>query len=437
MIIRKAMRFLLVVLVPSIGFGQATRMGSPIAGDVRPISFQSQTAETNVILATMSAGATADDNINNSVSHPIGGAQYFAAPSLAIQETRSQLKWNLSYRPVLRFYVPRTTHRDLFSQSFGGSLHYDFTKRLAIGLRQDYLRTFDPFQQLGDAPLQSGIGLLNQPGTVALPDVRRTQLLSQIQMDYRLAKHTSLGIAGNFMQLHSDGLGSQRTSLIDARDTSGSAFLSHQFTARQTVGVQYQFLNLVFPGRDSRTTTHGVLLFDQIVISPHLSFVIFGGPEYSRIHNQVLVDLLGVVVHIFESKTLWSPAEGAMLDWSGPRFGVQGSFVQRISDGGGLQGSVEMKSAALHIREKLARRWVVNLNGEMTQRKLLSVSEIGKSQALSLGAEISHELADKIWIRTSYQRMHRIGGYLSTGQFGNHSRVTVILERDFNLPLGR
>ena len=126
-----------------------------------------------------------------------------------------------------------------------------------------------------------------------------------------------------------------------------------------------------------------------------------------------------------------------MLDWSGPRFGVQGSFVQRISDGGGLQGSVEMKSAALHIREKLARRWVVNLNGEMTQRKLLSVSEIGKSQALSLGAEISHELADKIWIRTSYQRMHRIGGYLSTGQFGNHSRVTVSLERDFNLPLGR
>ena len=44
----------------------------------------------------MSAGATADDNNNNSVSHPIGGAQYFAAPYSQIvivgeDETAEQL----------------------------------------------------------------------------------------------------------------------------------------------------------------------------------------------------------------------------------------------------------------------------------------------------------------------------------------------------------
>ena len=438
MTIRKAIRFLLVVLLPSITFAQGTLTGSPLTGDIRPITFQSRTAETNVLFATISGGAAADDNINNSASHPIGGAQYFLAPHLAIQETRPQLQWNLSYVPTLSFYVPSSARPDLFSQAFGGTLRYEVTRLLSIGLRQDYLHTFDPFQQLGNVPLQPGIGLLNQPGAVVFGDLRRTQLLSQIQMDYRLTKHTSVGVAGSFRLLNSDKPhGQPTTGLIDTHDTLGSAFLSHQFTARQAIGVQYQFLNIVFPGRDTRTRTHGVLLFDQIVISPHTNFSIFGGPEFSKIHNQVLIDLLGIVLRIPESKTLWSAAGGGMLDWHRNRLGLQASFVQRVGDGGGVQGAVELRDATLLIKEKLARRWVANLDARMTQQTLLNVSGMDKVQVLGLGAGTSYEMAHRLWIRTSYQRLHQIGGNLTKLQFGNHNRVALSLERDFTVPLGR
>jgi hypothetical protein len=58
-------------------------------------------------------------------------------------------------------------------------------------------------------------------------------------------------------------------------------------------------------------------------------------------------------------------------------------------------------------------------------------------QTLGLGAGISHELAYNMRIHLSYQRLHRTGGYLSSLPFGNHNRVTLALERNFSLPLGR
>jgi hypothetical protein len=407
-------------------------------GDIRPISLRSGTAETNVLFANISAGAVADDNISGSASHPIGGAQYFLAPGLAIQEIRPQLKWNLSYLPTLRFYVPSSAHPDLLSHAFGGTLRYELTKHLAIGLRQDFIHTSDPFQQLGDVPLQPGIGLLSQPGVALFGNFTRTQLLSQAQIDYKATKHTSIGVAGDYISLHSDRSGAQRiTGLIDTHDTLGSAYVSRQFTARQAIGMQYNFLDIVFPGRDTRTRTNGVLLFDQIAISPHTSLSIFAGPEYSRIHNQLLVNILGLVIRIPESKVHWSAAGGGMLDWRGNRLGLQASFVQRVSDGGGAQGAVEMRDAILRIREKLARRWAANLDAGMTQRALLNVSGKDKAQILNLGAGISYELAHRLQIRTSYQRLHQIGGNLTTSQFGNHNRVTLSLQRDFTVPLGR
>jgi hypothetical protein len=230
--------------------------------------------------------------------------------------------------------------------------------------------------------------------------------------------------------------GPRSTGFINTVDTLGSAFLSHQFTVRQTMGVQYQFLDIIFPGRDTRTRTNGVLLFDQIAINPHTSLSIFAGPEYSRIHDQLLINILGIVLRFPVSQTLWSAAGGAMLDWRRNRLGLQATFVQRVSDGGGALGAVEMRDASVRIREKLARRWVASLDAEGTQRNLLG-SSAGKLEVFKLGTEISHELAHHMWVRASYQRQQPIRGSVKTLQFAEHNRVTLSLERDFTVPLGR
>ena len=437
MILRNTAQLLLVVLASSVALAQATLTGSPLTGDIRPITFQNGAAETNVLFGALAGGAAADDDNNNSIVHPIGGSQYFADPSIALQETRSHVTWDLSYHPTLRFYVPSSSYHDQFNQVAGGTLHYDITKHLAIGLRQDYLRTSDPFQQFGETPLHPGIGLGSRPGVVLLGNFRRTQFLSQAEIDYRLAKHTSVGITGDFIQIQGNELGSKHTNLFETHDTLGSAFFSHQITARQALGVQYQFLDIVFPGRDTQTRTHGALLFDQIGISPRLTFSVFAGPEYSRIHNQLTFDVFGHPLKIPISSTLWSPAAGGILDWRQDRFGLQASFVRRVSDGGGLVGAVEMNDALLRMKAKLARRWVANMDGEFTRHTLLNASGRGKIEVLNLGAGVNYELANRLWARLLYQRIHNLGGDRSTLEFGNHNRLTLSLEREFIRPLGR
>lgn len=423
---------LLVALIPSIGFAQTKLTGSPITEDRPMTRLQSDTESTNLLIGKVSVGAIADDNINNSAVDPIGGAEYFLAPSLALQESRSHWRWNLAYNPGLRFYVPSSSHHDTFTQLFGGTLHYDASKRLAIGLRQDYIRTDDPFQQLGQAPLQQGIGLLNQPGTIFSQGY--SSFLSQAELSYRLAKHTLFGVDGLFMQRQHDHLHLNQ-SFIDSRISSESAFLSQQFTARQSIGIQYQLLNLSFSG-DSRTISHGVFLFDQITIRPHMIFSIFAGPQYSRIHNQEIINLGFEIVRIPVSKTLWSPAAGATFTWSGDRIALEADAVHRVADGHGIQTSVEMDSAAVNVRKTLTRRWEGSLSAEIMQDSLLGLSQTGKLRMLYVGAGIGHELTPKMRARLSYHRLNRTGSNLPSA-FGNHNRLMLTLERDFNWPLGR
>jgi hypothetical protein len=432
LIIKRVIHLLLVALIPSIGFAQTNLTGSPITGN-RPITrLQSDTESTNILIGKVEVGAIADDNINNSAIHPIGGAEYFLVPSLALQESRSHLRWNLAYKPGLRLYVPSSAHGDQFTQLFGGTLHYDPSKRLAIGLRQDYIRTDDPFQQLGQAPLQPGIGLLNQPGTAFAQG--QSSFLSQAELSYKLAKHTLLGVDGLYMQRQHDNLHLNQ-GFIDSRIGSASAFLSQQITARQSIGIQYQLLDMVFRA-DSRTITHGVFLFDQIAIRPHMIFTIFAGPQYSRIHNQAVLNFEGLVVRIPVSRTLWSPAAGATFTWSGSRMAVEAEAVRRVADGRGLQTSVQMDSAGLKVRKTLTQRWEGSLSVEITEDSLLGLSQNGSLRMLNVGAGMSHELAQKMRVRLSYHRLSRTGSNLPAS-FGNHNRLMLTLERDFNWPLGR
>jgi hypothetical protein len=439
MITRRAIWLLLVVPLPSILLGQGTGANSPspVTGDIRPIVFQSGVAETNAIFLTLAGGAAADDNNNNSATHPMAGAQYFLDPSVAIQETHRHLAWDLSYNPTLRLYVPSPSQLDMFNQSFSGVLRYDLTKRLGIGLRQDYLRTYDPFEQLGQTPFQPGLGLGYQSGPASLPDFRRTELLSQAEIDYRLKKHTTLGVDGAFRQIQGNGVGVQPAGLIQTHDTLGSAFLAQQVTARQEVGLQCQFLDIVFPGQDVRTRAYGVLLFDQMAINSHMSFAVFAGPEYSQIHNQVIFDFLGAVEKFPVASTLWSPSGGATFDWRGDKLALLATFVRRISDGGGIEGAIEMNDAALALRRKLGRRWVADVDGEFTRHTLLNLPGTGNLQIIEAGGGVSYALRKHLWIRGQYQSLRQIGDSNALFRYGNHDRVTVSIQRNFTLPIGR
>lgn len=438
MFIYKALRILLLVPVVSVlSQAQATMIGSPLSGDVIRPRLESEVQATNALLGDLVVSAIADDNNNNSTVHPIGGSQYYFAPGIALQRTRPRLTWNIGYSPGLRLYVPGSLTPDQLTHVLGGVLRWDISKRLALGLRQDYLRTNDPFQQFGEAPLQSDIGVLNRPPEFPISNFRYSELFSEVESDYQLEKHTLVGVNGSFMQISPDQhqLRSQG-SFITTRTTSGSAFVSHQFTARQSLGVQYQLLNMLFQG-NSHTITQGLFLFDRLVISQHTTFTMFAGPQYSRIHNQVAITSQSIVVPVPESETLWSPAGGAMLSWGRDRTAFYVDLTRRVNAGLGLLSSVEMTEASLDIQRKVTDRWIVNVSGQINDETLLSTASTDHILLSHIDAGVSREFSRDTHLRLAYQRIRQSGNYLYPFGLGNHNRFLVTFERRFAWPVGR
>ena len=78
-----------------------------------------------------------------------------------------------------------------------------------------------------------------------------------------------------------------------------------------------------------------------------------------------------------------------------------------------------------------------NFDGEMVKHTLLNESATGKLQLLNVAAGVAYELDHQLWIRALYQRAHDIGESHSTLASANHNRVTVSVERNFTLPIGR
>lgn len=436
MIIPTPLRILLLLpLVPVVSQAQATLSGSPLTGDFSRPTLDSHLETTNVVWGDLAVSAIADDNNNDSTAHPIAGTQFYFVPAIAIQETRRHLRWNLGYAPGLRVYLPSSSRPTQLTQSFGGALRWDISKRLAVRLRQDYLRTNDPFQQFGEAPLQSDIGVLNRPPDLTYSTFRYWQLLADGDLEYKTGKHTLMGINGSFTEL-TWGQHPANQFFINTRTSSASAFLSHQLSARQSIGVQYQILDMLFEG-DSHTITQGFFLFDRMVLSPRITFTMFAGPQYSQVHNQEEVTPQAVLVSIPESNTLWSPAAGAMLNWSGARSAVYADVARRVSAGSGLLSSVEMNAAALHVQRKLTDLWTANVAGQVSNEALLSTASSSHILLWNIRAGASREFGPNTHLELAYQHIHQSGYYFFTYGPGNHNRFLLTVERSFAWPVGR
>ena len=437
MLIYKALRIMLLLpAVSVISQAQATLIGSPLTGDIIRPRLESEGQTTNVLLGDLAVSAVADDNNNNSTVHPIGGSQFYFAPGIALQQTGPRLSWNIGYAPALRLYAPSGSSPDQVTQALGGVLRWDISKRFAVGLRQDYLRTNDPFEQFGEAPLQSTIGVLNRPPDLNFSTFRYSELLSEVEADYQLAKHTVAGVNGSFMQVAPNQHQLRNQGSLTTRTSSGSAFVSHQFTARQSLGLQYQLLNMLFQG-NSHTITQGLFLFDRLVISPHITFTMFAGPQYSRIDNQEVVTSQSIVVRTPESTTLWSPAGGAMLSWARNRTAFYADLTRRVNAGLGLLSSVEMTEGSLEIQRKVTARWIANVSGQINDETLLSAASTDHILMSTIDAGLSRELSPDTHLRFRYQRIGQSANYLYAFGLGNHNRFLVTFERRLAWPVGR
>src|SRR5262249_41048736 len=138
-------------------------------------------------------------------SVPVSGQrteyQYSVMPSLGLQQTRPHTAWSLDYRGGLILeHKPQEPGPSVENATWvtAGMQHF-FARRLLLELREDYIRTNNPFDYTKEnqsVTAISGPGQLNS--FIAVPAATRITNVSSGNLTYQLTHHSSMGFSGSY-----------------------------------------------------------------------------------------------------------------------------------------------------------------------------------------------------------------------------------------------
>ncbi|HEV2287802.1 MAG TPA: hypothetical protein VGR81_02500 [Candidatus Acidoferrales bacterium] len=410
-----------------------------LASGQMPAAIPSASAELeNVFQMNLSAGTHFDDNVLPGLTPRQWDSGYIFSPSFGFTETLPRVDWGVDYGPGIDI-SQNLNYRNQFTQKFDGHVTWLTSARGTLMAQQYYLVSTDPFAQLGQGNNLPGPGVSpNQ--SVYLPNIRRTQIVSNALYSYQIGEHTMFGLGGGFNQERFDNTphSGPTTALIYSQVASGEAYISHQFNAKNQLGVQYGLQVLKFPRQNARTTTHSFEVFDQMNISPTSSFTLYGGPEYSQTANEIELSLGFIVITIPVSANQWSAAGGVIYNWIGNRVAVSVDYSRRVSDGGGLVGAVELNTGSAKLTTRLTSRWSFFTTVAGSSDQLLASSSSSQGSMLTYSGEVG--LQQQIWrdvaMNWFYERLNETGGFAGF-PVGNHDIAGASLTYTFTKPLGR
>lgn len=422
-----------VVMAQATGVPGITASNVPvlISGQLPSATPQSEEASPNELTASITAGASYDDNVFPNVSPRQWDIEYSITPRISLDETRSRIIWGLSYAPGLRL-SQNLLYRNYFSQEFAGDLAWQVSPHGTLSAQQYYLVTTDPFA--GFSTTQPG-PTISPNETIYVPNIRQTMLLSNALYSFQASARTTMGVGGSFEQQKYDTIPrtGNSTPLLNAQLASGKAYISQQLSAREQLGFQYSLQVMKFPQTDARTTTHSFLVFNQINLSSNTSLTLYGGPEYSLTAGQVVLNLGFIVVTIPVNTTQWSASGGVLYNWTGHRLATSIDFSRRVSDGGALLGAVELTSGSAQLSWQLTPSWSLSSTISGAEDQLLTTN--GQLRTYSGQIALLRRLGRRLQMRFYDERLNQTGSITGLS-VGNRDVIGAALTYSFLRPLG-
>ncbi len=420
---------------PDVGDGQAV-----------PLVLPGEHNKTNLLTARMTLTNFYDSNIGSTATNQVGNFSWFIQPQLAVMVSRPHVDCSFNYSPALTI-DQRFRDNDLFAHNLGLDLKYRPTRRMTLRVRESLRVETHLLDRLTQRPSNPEFSVLDQPNDLVLtPPARRIYEEAGVDVGYLVDPYTIIGISGNFAQSRFRNLPDQAPvagSLIDSQFGGGRAFFSHRLSRRHSVGAMYQLQSYLFQGGQARAITHSILYTHSIALTPSMLLSFFAGPEFSRLHNQLLVNIdLGALIGQFSINTFTKPTSfsgGATYQWTGKRTVFLGTLVDRVSDGGGLFGVSRFKAVTGDVRRRLGPRLTAGLGLSYGTTSALGLSSsFSSSTTLSATSSLSWSVSQHVGLELRYARQ-RQGGYSSSILLppGDHNLFYVSLTYQFTRPLGR
>lgn len=381
----------------------------------------------NIFLLAFSGGSSYDDNIFGNNKQRISDVDFLFGPSLSLRREGKSLSLALSYQPHFRIYQ-KTSEQNSLDQSLALDTTYRVSSRLAFRGRTSALYTTGIFQSSGNEEFLPGLGSpsgLNE--TLFTPTVRQLTLNSRIDATYQATAHDTLDLFVGQSTLDFKQQISSAGNLQNTKDRETGLVFTHRLSPHITLGANYMLEDLRF-GLDSRTLVHSAFFSYAEQLSPSWSLSLFGGPQYSHLHDLVLLPLGPFTFQIPVFQASWNWAVGGTLTKQLEKSVFQFSAGHQVSNGGGLLGAVVSSSAATSVRRRLPGRWDATLSaGYANNSNLESASARGAYQSLTAAGGLEHALTERLSFRMRYEFLRQRG----TGQsplFGRFDRNLWSLE---------
>ncbi len=405
---RLALGVLISVFVASACL-QAQSSTTGAVGETLGLGLPPDGGEDNFLVAGVSLSSILTDNVLLSSGHPLTDIDYAVQPSLSIAKRFGWLrtKWDVS--PALVKYQ-RIGQRDRLTGTAIADIEARPWERWLIRVSNAYqVQTNPPFDTLTTEP-QSRFFQGEGGGTI-LPLAGQTSEDGTVDISYKASESTTLQLSGFYHDylFHAVPGLNISSSLANSQSKVGRAQVYKRLSRRAYLGVAYSLQDIGFSFQDH---TAGVLSQSLIGVAtyeirPDMQIQFFGGPGYSRIHNQILLNLGILSLFIPVTETVASPTGGVVYAVQKNRTSLQLAGVRQVSGGTGLTAGVQSTNADFMVRRKLYSRWYGEVGGSYGLfTPLGQTSTSFNIRALSGRIALTRQLSEHLSIELNFSRGH-------------------------------
>jgi hypothetical protein len=415
------------------GIGGPQGPGAPVAGPTpfgngeQPVlRFAGDNGPQNQFSFNLSDDTGYDDNVF--------GTDYFrkrdfytsVGPRVTFVTARKRVTFDFDYVPFFRIFK-RYSGYDSMNQTLTLDAAAKISSRFQLRVRESGAELYYGLFGGNGEQVLSGLG--PPGGTVPYfvnPDSRNIISTSRIDIIFNKSARTSIDVFGGFTTLNVKNLGTTGT-YADLQSPSGGLSYSYRLSPRGSFSSTYFYSNSLYSRTQFpiRYQAQSISLSYAYQISKTLSVSFFGGPEYTRLRETLVIPYRPsgfIVLPLNKPEWDWSAGFSASRTTASTTISLSGS--RYVSAGGGLVTAVNDTSGALNISRRLPRGWTGNTGLTYAQLRSLSFGGLmSGNYNLAYGTlGFQHKLGERATARLDYRGTRQRAGLGNTLAYANVDR---------------
>lgn len=346
-------------------------------------------------VASAQGGVSSNRRANN--QSPLSGAEYELSSLLSYTRRSPAGSLQLRYEPYFEWY-PAEAGLNSVSQVGAMTASWNPGPRWTLSGQAS-----GGYMRIIPANTLSGLQPILSPQTeTATPTTREETGQGQLQLQYQLSPRSAVFASGAY-----SGRGfpaGDIQGLTGLRQAEGGAGYTRLLSPRTRLGVEYDVVNASL-GTDSHLAAHSLIVRWNHAFTPLTSLELYGGPEYSQVHDTYNLPLAGLgtlTAHMYRVRAY--PRLGATLAHAG-RLQWSAQADSRVSAGGGVMPfPAEMLDERVQIAPGLSPPWALRLGVQTSQlRALAGGSLAGRLWMAAAGADLSRNLNRHLTLEVQYE----------------------------------